>query len=310
MVLYLSLLYNAYKEKNQGQTKESIMKQITDLEARLKELIIENEELKSVKGTVEIKVKDLTEKLQVETEEKRMLLTSKEEVETVLGTLKETYSKEKTDLNSTITELEENITLLKSASGENQHQLESAKEEVKKERDIMREELQKAKAQLTKEKEDLQSEHEELLSNVRRVQKAKEELEEKMKLKQEEHSRSVHLLRKHLLQHVRDLHVWKVFLEQDREYESEDLHVVMEPEIDSILPFSKQVSTLDTAINEENVKLDSLQRERQEEDALAAVAKSKQITAAKKREEKKREAQTKEVQKVNLWSSWNLSFSF
>jgi len=290
MVLYLSLLYNAYKEKNQGQTKESIMKQITDLEARLKELIIENEELKSVKGTVELKVRDLTEKLHFETEEKRVLLTSKEEVETVLGTLKETYSKEKTDLNSTITELEENITLLKSASGENQSQLESAKEEVKKERDIMREELQKTKAQLTKEKEDLQSEHEELLSNVRRVQKAKEELEEKMKQKQEEHSRSIHLLRKHLLQHVRDLHVWKVFLEQDREYESEDLHVVMEPEIESILPFSKQVSTLDTAINEENVKLDSLQRERQEEDALAAAA----AAAAKSKHSKKSDAKKEE----------------
>jgi len=266
------------------------LKQITELEARLKELIIENEELKSNKGTVELKVKDLTEKLQIETDEKKTVLTSKEEVETVLGTLKETYSKEKSELNSTIAELEENITLLKSATGENQYQLESAKEEVKKERDIMREELQKTKALLTKEKEVLLSEHEDLLSNVRKAQKVKEELEEKMKQRQEEHSRSIHLLRKHLLQHVRDLHVWKVFLEQDREYESEDLHVVMEPEIESILPFSKQVTTLDTAINEENAKLDSLQKERQEADALAKTIK---ITAPKRSDHKEKAEEKK-----------------
>jgi len=155
--------------------------------------------------------------------------------------------------------------LLKSSSGENQTHLESSKEEAKRERDNIREELQKTKDKLSKEKEDLQAEQEELMTNMRRAQKAREELEEKMSQQQEDHGRAIHLLRKHLLQHVRDMHVWKVFLDQDREYESEDLHVVMEPELES-MPFDNQVVTLDTAVTEENDKLDVLLKQKQEEE--------------------------------------------
>eukprot|EP01123_Difflugia_compressa_P000793 TRINITY_DN1091_c0_g1_i1.p1 TRINITY_DN1091_c0_g1~~TRINITY_DN1091_c0_g1_i1.p1 ORF type:complete len:532 (-),score=122.91 TRINITY_DN1091_c0_g1_i1:54-1649(-) len=273
MVLYLSLIYNAYKEKNQGQTKENIMKRISDLEAHLKVLLVENEELKSIKGNVELSIKDIEQQLEVVTEEKNALFLSKEERETELGSLQESYSKEKTELEGTIQELEENINLLKSASGENQHQLESAKEEVKKERDSIREELQKTKDKLNKEKEDLLAENDLLTANVRRAQRAREELEERMKQSQEEHSKTIHLLRKHLLQHVRDMHVWKVFLEQDREYESEDLHLEMEPELES-MPFAEQIATVDTAISEENTKLDELLKERQEEDAALAAKKA------------------------------------
>jgi len=226
---------------------------------------VENEELKSNRHRVELTVKDLSEKLEIVTEEKQGLVMTKEEVETQLGELKESYSKEKAELSSTVKELEENITLLKSSSGENQTHLESAKDEAKRERDNIREELQKTKDKLTKEKEDLQAEQEELLTNMRRAQKAREELEEKMSQQQEDHGRAIHLLRKHLLQHVRDMHVWKVFLDQDREYESEDLHVVMEPELES-MPFENQVLTLDTAISEENDKLDVLLKGKHEEE--------------------------------------------
>jgi len=171
MVLYLSLLYNAYKEKYQGQTKDSILKRISSLEERLRELITENEELKSNKNNIELKLKTISEQLEIATEENSTILHSKEEVETELGSLKETYSKEKTELQGTISELVENINILKSASGESQHHLESAKEEIKKERDSIREELQKTKEKLNKEKEDLQSEQEQLLSSVSRAQK-------------------------------------------------------------------------------------------------------------------------------------------
>uniref|UniRef100_A0A6B2L1E5 Calponin-homology (CH) domain-containing protein n=1 Tax=Arcella intermedia TaxID=1963864 RepID=A0A6B2L1E5_9EUKA len=271
MVLYLSLLYNAYKEKYQGQTKDSILKRIAELEAKLKALIIENEELKSIRVNVESTVKELGSKIEVLTEEKTVLMSSKEEVETNLTNLKETFSKEKTDLDETIAELEENISLLKSSSGENQTHLESAKEEAKKERDLIKEELQKTKDKLNKEKEDLQAEQEDLVKNVRRAQKAREELEEAMKNRQQEQGKAIHDLRKHLLDHVRNLHVWKIFLEQDREYESEDLHLVMEPELES-LSFAEQISTLATAIDEEDVKLDALLVERKEEDAKKKAA--------------------------------------
>jgi len=94
----------------------------------------------------------------------------------------------------------------------------------------------------------------------------REELEEILKKQQEAHSKSIHALRKHLLQHVHDMHVWKVFLEQDREYESEDLHIVMESELEG-MDFGEQVATLDTAITEENERLEKLLKEREVEAA-------------------------------------------
>jgi len=297
MVLYLSLMYNAYKEKYQGQTKETILKRIEELEARLKALIVENEELKGRKGDVELSLKDLSKKLSFVSEEKQTLLVSKEQKETELGTLKESYSKEKHDLEKNVHELEQNIALLKSASGENQHHLESAKDQMKKERDAIKDELQKTKDKLNKEKEELQHEQEELLSNVKRAQKAREELEEKMKQKQEENSRTIHLIRKHLLQHVKDMHVWKVFLDQDKEqYEADDLHIVMEPELES-LPFSQQMTTLDKAVSEENTKLDELLQKRVEEVSQAAKIKEKATVAAQSKEQSKDKKKKKEPTK-------------
>jgi Fe2+ transport system protein B len=83
-----------------------------------------------------------------------------------------------------------------------------------------------------------------------------------MRQKQEENSRTIHLIRKHLLQHVKDMHVWKVFLDQGKEYDAEDLHTVMEPELQKTLSFEVQMTTLDKAITEENTKLDELHQER------------------------------------------------
>jgi hypothetical protein len=171
MVLYLSLLYNAFKEKYQGQTKESMLKKIAELEARLKALVGENEDLKSRKGDVEFHLKDLSKKLDHLTEEKHTLLVAKEQKETELGSFKETYSKEKHELQGNVAELQKNILLLKSSSGENQSQLQSAKDEVKKERDSVKEELHKTKDKLTKEKEVLIPQQEELLSSLKKSPK-------------------------------------------------------------------------------------------------------------------------------------------
>jgi len=55
-----------FTKKNQGQTKESISKTIAKLEARLKVLIIENEEFQSVKGVKgELQVKSISENLEI-----------------------------------------------------------------------------------------------------------------------------------------------------------------------------------------------------------------------------------------------------
>lgn len=87
------------------------------------------------------------------------------------------------------------------------------------------------------------------------------------------------------------MHVWKVFLEQDREYESEDLHIVMEAELED-MEFGEQVETLDTAITEENERLEKLLKEREAEAAeVVSVNIGKKKHRIKKGLEAEHEAQ-------------------
>jgi len=165
---------------------------------------------------------------------------------------------------------------------------------VKKERDSVKEELQKTKDKLTKEKETLLPQQEQLLSNLKKAQKAREELEEKFRQKQEENSRTIHLIRKHLLQHVKNMHVWKVFLDQGKEYDAEDLHSVMEPELGA-LTFAEQMTTLDKATTEENTKLDELRQERI--NAEKELSKAHQQTVPVKKEEPKASASKDKLDK-------------
>jgi len=178
-----------------------------------------------------------------------------------LGSLKETYDSEVTALKSKLDELTGDIALLKSNTGDRTTQLESAKKDIEKERDQIREELKATKEQLKKEKESLQKENDELQTNLNKGRKAREELEDAIAKEQEVHSQNIHHLRKHLLHHVQMMHTWKNLLEQDRKYESEDLHLDMEPQLD-IYSFPNQIATLDIAIKEENEKLAALAVER------------------------------------------------
>jgi chromosome segregation ATPase len=266
LVLYLSLWFNAFKELDAGASKESLMKRIKELEERIKVLTAENEALRESKDSLEVTVEDLTQKLNALTEQHKKLQMTHEETMRELSSLKSTYLSEKQSLEAKLSELTENITALMANSGDSVTKLQNAKDEVTRERDALREELKNVRDQLTKEKKELEAKNAELQASLNKSKKMREELEEIMKKQQENHSKSIHVLRKHLLQHVHDMHVWKVFLEQDREYESEDLHIVMEAELEG-MEFGEQVSTLDTAISEENERLAKLLKEREAEAA-------------------------------------------
>jgi len=75
-----------------------------------------------------------------------------------------------------------------------------------------------------------------------------------------------------LAKHLKEMHEWKVFLAQGREYESENIQLVVEKEI-SEFSFDDQLVTLAEALSEESEKLKSFDRERQV--YLKAVAKKK-----------------------------------
>jgi len=266
LVLYFSLWFNAFKDLESGASKESLLKRIKELEEKIRILTGENQQLHEKKDALEHTVEELTAKLNALQEQHKKLMLTHEETMRELSSLKSTYLQEKKALEARLTELTENITALKANSGDSVTKLQNAKDEITRERDALREELKATRDQLTREKKELEAKNAELAASLAKSKKMREELEEIMKKQQENHSKSIHVLRKHLLQHVHDMHVWKVFLEQDREYESEDLHIVMEAELEG-MEFGDQVNTLDTAISEENERLAKLLKEREAEAA-------------------------------------------
>jgi len=278
-VLYLSLFYNAFKDKSAGETKESLLKRLQELEEKFRVLTSENEALKAARAALEHSSMDLNKKLVVLSEEKTQALSSKTEVTTSLGHLKETYESDTTKLHSKISELTDQISLLKSSSDSSVTNLQNEKDRAAKERDGVREELKKAREQLTKEKEELQAQHDDLEANIVKNKKMKEELEEIRKQQQENHQKTINVLRKHLLQHVQDMHVWKPLLEADREFQESDLYLKSDSDIEK-LSMTLQVAELDKAIIEDNTRLSRLVREREVE---AAEVLSVNIGKKKKR---------------------------
>jgi len=120
-----------------------------------------------------------------------------------------------------------------------------------------------------------------------------------MRQKQEENSRTIHLIRKHLLQHVKDMHVWKVFLDQEKEYEAENLHIVMEPELEAIA-FEVQMHTLDKAITEENTKLGILHQERIEAEKEIKLHQQQLKEQQQLQQQKEQQQHLKEQQQKEL----------
>jgi len=283
MVLYLSLLYNAFKDKSAGETKESLLKRLQELEEKFRLLSAENEVLKASHHLLEVSTHDLNKKLLVVSEEKSEALETREEVETKLGELKEILSSESQELQEKIEELNAEIELLKASSSDSVTNLQNEKASAAKERDEVREELRRTKDQLTKEKEELQAEHDELTANLNRTRKLREELEDILNNQKENHNKTIHALRKHLLQHIQDISTWRVYLEADREYKEPEVHFRKEAVIEK-LEFTKQIYELDQVVLEENKHQDALLRERGHE-AAEVVS----VTIGKKKKRIKRD---------------------
>jgi len=165
-----------------------------------------------------------------------------------------------------VDELNEEIKVLKSSADSSTTNMQNEKDQLTKERDLLKEELKAAKDKLNKEKEEIASKNEELSSNLRKVNKMREELEEIMKNQEQNHTRTITALRKHLLRHVRDMQIWKGYLERDREYEVEPLTIITDENCEKLV-FAEQVNELDAVLLKENKHLEKLIREREIEAA-------------------------------------------
>jgi len=134
----------------------------------------------------------------------------------------------------------------------------------------LRDELLKAKEQLEKETAELRAEKADLLAQIANAKQGREKLEAEFNEQQQKAAAAIDPLLDTLAKHLKEMHEWKVFLAQGREYESENIQHVVEKEI-SEFSFDDQLVTLAEALSEESEKLKSFDRERQA--YLKAVAK-------------------------------------
>jgi len=279
MVLYLSLFYNAFKEKNAGDSRESLLRRLAELEAKFRQLTEENLALKNSKVTLESSQKDLQMKFSQSFETKSKALDTKSELDLSLKKLKETYASETKTLGNKIAQLTDEIALLKSSGDSSTTKLQNAKDAASKERDAVREELKKAKDQLTKEKEELMAHKEELEKSSARNKKLREDLETFKKTQQQNNEKCITILRGHLLQHVKDISLWRTLLEADRQFMEIGVKITTPDEIKG-MPLNEQLRALDLAVVSDNKRLEKLVREKESE---AAEVVSVNIGKKKKR---------------------------
>eukprot|EP01127_Copromyxa_protea_P013015 TRINITY_DN344_c0_g2_i1.p1 TRINITY_DN344_c0_g2~~TRINITY_DN344_c0_g2_i1.p1 ORF type:complete len:583 (-),score=173.78 TRINITY_DN344_c0_g2_i1:120-1868(-) len=255
LVLYLSLMYNAFTDKTKGASVESLAAKLTEREAHLRVLKEENLKLKE---NIEILTNNLA-LLQSQYDETysnhtNLSLASKE-TEEKLTALKEEWDSCREQWSEEISKLKSQLATMMEADDSQCQNLQSEWDKAQAERDKLREELKKAKEQLTKEKEELEAKNKRLVQNERRARQNKEELVEIMSKQQEVFDMSMSEFRKHFLVHVADMNTWRPYLEEDRNYAAKPVSL---PESKSDAAFNQQVTELLAVCKTENRTLKDL----------------------------------------------------
>jgi chromosome segregation ATPase len=261
IVLYLSLWFNAFKELNSGISKDDLAKRIAELEEKIRILTAENEELRRKRAELFASQNNLTEKLALLSSEEETLFSARDEIMTQLKELQDKYDLEKMTMEESIKLLREQIAMASENSEDQQIQLQKKIDEVEQDRDRLLEELRKLKEAMTKENADIAEKNAQLRKRLDQEKKDREALEQHLSKIQEEQGAAVIDLHKKLAKHVRDMHTWKDFLEQDKEYDSVDLHITMAEDLQGE-NFETKVDIVGDAFAEETTLLERLLGER------------------------------------------------
>jgi chromosome segregation ATPase len=261
VVLYLSLWFNAFKELNAGVSKDDLARRIAELEEKIRLLTLENEELRRRRAELFASQNNLTEKLQLLSSEEETLFSARDEVMTQLKELQDKYDLEKMTMEEQIKLLKEQISMSSAGSEDQQIQLKSKIAEVEQDRDRLLEELRKLKEGMKKENEEIAEKNAQLKKRLEQEKKDREALEQHLSKIQEEQGAAVIDLHKHLAKHVVEMNTWKDFLEQDKEYDSVDLHITMADELRKE-SFDQKVDIIDGAFSEETTLLAKLLNDR------------------------------------------------
>jgi len=251
-------------------------------------MLLENEELRNRKSSLSLANGSLSDSLNVLTEETHHVETARDEINTQLLELRDKYEHEKANALEQIKNLSEQIKMSSAGSEDQQAQLLNQIAGATRDRDALLEELKKLREGLQMENEDMAKKNQVLGKKLVDLKKTRDQLESSLCEKQETEGKFVNALRQKLLQHVNDMHTWKVFLEQDKEYDSEGLHIVMEGVL-ADLSFKEQVVTLENAIQEETDLLAKCFADRPDEEKYPAPVK---FTEPQKSARKTEEART------------------
>jgi len=196
---------------------------------------------------------------------------------------------EKRGILDQVTDLQTQLDLSKEESEVLTRKLANSEEEVKSLKSKL-EEKEKDAQRLAKEKEDLEKEVSDLKDLYKKL---KEKTSERAALEQ----KGLELIRKNLVEHLNDMNTWKGYLEQDREYESEQVQVCLIPQLTTPrcdfnvcgVPtqqartekeitdrsFEDQCEYLADALASENRKLEVLLKQREIEEKAAEAEREK-----------------------------------
>jgi len=280
-------MYNAYKEKDLGMTKESLMKRVAELEQKL---ILLQEENASLKASIEQALSqhtNLSHDLELKSEEHSKVRRAKDDLTSKLRQLQERYDSEKMRWDSELSQLKAQKAKLADSSDAETTRLQQEWESASANRDAIRDELRKTKEELTKERELLESEQKKLLSKLERAKKTREGLESVMKGSEKSHAYVGPVLSRSIVQHANDMNNWIPILEAAREMKHKPVPV---PAIDSVLKkdYDQQLEALSKLVGAQNKDLENLLRERTEE--------SKEVVSVAMGKLKKRVRTAKEIE--------------
>jgi len=156
------------------------------------------------------------------------------------------WKKEREDLLNRLTNLQAILGDLKSKTDDSTSNLQKDNERLRTERDELLKDTQK----LEKEVEEMETKLEKLSKKFQKENRARKDLEKFVKNQQETFDLGVGALRRNLLQHLSDMNIWKVFLEQNDVYEI-DPELLYKDSVVAAEPHVEQIQTLNHALSEE-----------------------------------------------------------
>lgn len=258
MILYLSLIQQAFVRKFANQAADA---EKTDIRSQLKAVTSERDELLKAKTKME---EELTVLRASNDEWKQKCKELEEENERLRKALAEA--------NKRLSYLEEKLRVmeeLQKTEAEERAQLEGELQKLKDENEKLRREKRDAEEErdeYKRERDALASEHRDMMDSMEAFKNARAKMEHENDQRNKLGLLGLDTLRQNLLEHLRDMHVWKTYLEQDRQYQSEGIQVATESSI-AQATFEDQLSTLSSALSSENTKLQTLLKDREREEA-------------------------------------------